>query len=483
MFWKRLSRLRHTVSFRLTLWYSLCFVLSMLIVFGVAYVRLSLFLQQRDKEELQSKLQEYQAAYNLGGVEGFQKEIQIGKAMGRQEPFFARISGPDNQTVTANIPPDLAQFDWNQLERAPGGNAQDLTTISAGGGKGDVAEIASLRLRDNFVLQVGKSIIDRNEFLDSYLATFALLTLPVLLIGVAGGAFLSLRALRPIRGFLQTLGPMVETGNVSARVPMRGTGDELDELAILFNCSLAKIESLITGLRASLDDVAHDLRTPMTRLRGTAEMALEASPGDNSHREALAVCIEESDQILTLLNTLMDISEAEAGAVKLELQPVNVRQLIAESVELYEFVAEEKGIAVRANVPADLCICADLRGMRRVMANLLDNALKYTPDGGMVAVSARSKNGEVVIAVQDTGIGVPSEEQPKIWNRLYRGDKSRSKRGLGLGLSVVRAVVQAHKGSVSVSSGPGKGSEFTVTLPAGHAVAHLAGPSSNLSQL
>jgi signal transduction histidine kinase len=464
MFWNRLRGLRHTVSFRLTVWYSLCFILSILIVFAIAYFPLSIFLRQRDKEDLQSKLREYEAAYRLGGVEGFQKEIQIDKAMGRHEPFFVRISGPDNKTAITNIPPELARFDWGELERAPGGNAQDLTSISAGSGREDVAEIAALRLPDNFVLQVGKSIIDRNEFLDQYFKTFALLTLPVLLLGAAGGAFLSYRALRPIRGFIQTLSPIVQTGNVTARVPIRGSGDELDELGLLFNRTLAKIESLITGLRASLDDVAHDLRTPMTRLRGTAELALEADPSTEAYREALAVCIEESDQILTLLNTLMDISEAEAGAVKLEMERINVRKLVEESIELYEFVAEAKNIAVRAKVPAALHVLADLRGMRRVMANLLDNAIKYTPEGGSVEVNAREDNGEILIMVQDSGTGVPVDEQEKIWNRLYRGDKSRAQRGLGLGLSVVRAVVQAHKGSVSVSSEPGKGAQFIIRL-------------------
>jgi signal transduction histidine kinase len=210
--------------------------------------------------------------------------------------------------------------------------------------------------------------------------------------------------------------------------------------------------------------VAHDLRTPMTRLRGTAEMALQGGSATPQYHESLATCVEESDRILTLLNSLMDISEAETGTMRLHLQTVNVSEMIHQVVDLYQYVAEEKNIDVKVECASDMHVAADYNRMREVLANLLDNAIKYTNPGGSIAIEAQKEKEQVIIRVKDTGSGIPSNEIAKIWDRLHRGDKSRSQPGLGLGLSLVKAVVEAHKGRVEVHSEPGVGSIFTVYL-------------------
>jgi signal transduction histidine kinase len=161
----------------------------------------------------------------------------------------------------------------------------------------------------------------------------------------------------------------------------------------------------------------------------------------------------------------MDVAEAEAGVMKLVRETVDIGSLLNEVVELYQYVAEEKKISVAVDVPEKCEAVVDASRMRQVFANLLDNAIKYTPEGGGIAIQARRSQTSIVIQFRDNGIGIPPEEQGRIWDRLYRGDKSRSQRGLGLGLSLVKAIVQAHRGRVEVESKVGEGSVFTVTIP------------------
>jgi signal transduction histidine kinase len=200
------------------------------------------------------------------------------------------------------------------------------------------------------------------------------------------------------------------------------------------------------------------------RVRAKAESAL-ASTDPAAHREALADVLEETDRVESMLNTLMDISEAETGTMRLNISSVNVAEAVNEAVELYEDTAEDAGLTLTAQIPDGLSISADRDRLRQALANLVDNAIKYTPSGGRVEITADRESDAVALRIRDTGRGISEQDLPRIWDRLYRGDQSRATRGLGLGLSLVRAYVEAQGGKVSVESAADRGSTFTIRLP------------------
>ena len=458
----KLSDRFHTkLGVRLTAWYSGIFILSFVIFSVVSY--LFVFSALKDnKDAIRAALSQYRQKIDDGGIAAIATAGRPDPPTSRRRSFFIRIASPTNETLFLSHPKL-----WESFEFA----TQPVTGLEGrwhyypSKHDGDLLEVASARLDDGNLLQVGKSIEDGNEVLEHFRDTLLATVLPMVLIGLAGGIFLAFRALRPIRHLTTVTRSIIETARFDARVPDSRANDELSDLVSLFNLMLEKIEILVQGMKDALDNVAHDLRTPVMRVRVVAEEALRSGNDDRMRCEALADCLEETEKLTVMLDTLMDIAEAETGAMKLRLENVELSALIKEVMPLYQYAAEAKGVTVSVQAIPAIYLRADPSRLRQVVANLVDNAIKYTPEGGRVELEALKKDSQAVLIVRDTGIGIPVAEIKRIWERLYRGDKSRSQRGLGLGLSLVKAVVEAHRGFVEVHSDLQRGSIFSLHLP------------------
>ena len=359
--------------------------------------------------------------------------------------------------------------------------------------------------------------------LSRFRSIYLICLIPIVALSFLGGLLFATKMLKPVNSLISVTKSIIETGSMDKRLDVRGRGDELDELTDLFNRMLERIEGLIERMRVSLDNVAHDLRTPMTRLRQKLEAAAATDNDNGSSALELAGAVEEAEYIRKMLNTMMDISEAESGVMKLHKRSVDLSDLVTDLVEFYSYMAEEKGVALHCDAGEPVFVTIDADRFRQVVINLLDNAVKYTRPGDRIDVAvynastlmatgpagwarddsagggtrsdlsgpAAGARGDVAaggtrsdvtgtgesgdpagtggprvatLSVTDTGIGIPPEDMPHIWDRLFRGDKSRSAPGLGLGLGLVKAIVEAHGGAVQAESRAGEGSKFTINL-------------------
>ena len=311
------------------------------------------------------------------------------------------------------------------------------------------------------VLQIGESMEEVDEYLEIFLQLFSILTVSLIIVSTIIGWLLARRATIDMAEVTKTA-EEISNGAYDRRVQIKGRLTEIERLSATFNIMLDRIQGLLDSMKEINDNIAHDLRSPLARIRGIAEMSLLNDKSIDDYKEMAASTIEECDALIGMINTMLDITEAEAGVNGTTAEEFELVALIREACELFRPLAEEKNVTLKTDLPESLTFKSDRKKMQRIITNILENAIKYTPESGTIAVSAAVQNGEIRIYFKDSGMGISENDLPHIFERFYRCDRSRSQGGVGLGLSLVKAYTESINGAIHVESTPNRGSLFAL---------------------
>ncbi len=459
------QRLGLSLGLRLSLMFALFYAVAMLALLWAVNLVLVRWVTAAEQRIVEERAEEFAAWYREGGVSALAARFER-QAAQRPEVVFLRVTSRRSQVLFVHSPHGEALMKPELLQNLPY-NATMAHYAADPADPGSRWTVRAQPLGDALVLQVGKNSREAESVLRAGRRLLVWSILPISVVAIGLGTFTTYRSLRPLRSLMEAMFEIHRTGNWGRRVHLeRRLDPDLVRLSELFNALLDRNEQLIKAMHESLDNVAHDLRTPMARLRAAAESALEEpDPASGRNREALRDCLEESGAVLHLLEDLMELGEAETGGMRLHRQEFAAGEVLEAVADLYEFVAEEAGVELRIEWRGEGMTGGDRIRLQRALANLVDNALKHAPSGSEVVLRAESLDGGTRFSVSDGGPGLPVEGRERIWDRLHRLDPSRSQRGLGLGLSFVRAIALAHDGRYGVESELGEGATFWIWVP------------------
>ena len=451
-----MTRLLRTNTFRLAALYLVLFAASVLALLAFIYFSMAGFIEQQAEATIRAEMRGLREQYDQRGLTGLVAVVQARSAAPRGNSLYL-ITDPALAPVVGNLD------NWpSNRDIRPSWITFSVESPAHNGEIDNVVASVSV-LPGGFHLLVGRDLRDADAFRRRITTTLGWAALLTVALGMAGGLFLTRNMLARVEAVNRTSERIVR-GDLSQRVPLTGSGDEFDQLAGNLNNMLDRIERLMLGMRQVTDNIAHDLRTPLARLRARLEVTLLERPDVNRYGEALRETIAEADQLLGTFNALLSIAEAEAGARRDSMAVVDLAAIARSVAELYEPVADEKGLALTVAAEPGVPVQGDRHLLSQAVANLLDNALKYTPKG-TVSLSVQRSGNRVRLEVADTGPGIPADRREAVFDRFVRLEGSRSTPGNGLGLSLVRAVATLHGGEAWLEDNA-PGLKAVVMLPA-----------------
>lgn len=452
------------ITTKLTFSYTLALVISSFLVFSVLYFGIEHTLEEQDSLFLRSQRNEISEHLSASDLEGFKDHLVDNGPSEINSQVVTKIIEND-KVIFQHMPtmPFDVVGEEAALKQFHAQKGIFITRLPILGTE-DYALVLMSEMQNGQILMLAKNMHGMAALKRNLRILFSWALLAVTIVSGVATLFLANHSMSAVKSLVQSVKLLEEEDSLSKRLNVEIQDPDLNELQKSFNVLLNKISGLVRDINEAFDHLAHDIRTPVTRLRGRAELALLGTGKVEDYREALQSCYENSDRILKFLENLTKIAEAENRSISIKYELKSLSEMIREMMDLYEIAFEEKNITVKQILVKNDKAYLDPNLIRRVIANLLDNAHKYTPEGGEVVIESYRTDKHVVLSVRDSGLGIPKEEQKLIWNRLYRGDKSRSEQGMGLGLTFVKAVVEAHGGVVNVISpiSDGHGTEFLI---------------------
>jgi signal transduction histidine kinase len=463
------GQLWRTTTVRLTALFALIFVLFAVALLAFISWQSSVQIQRQQAADID---REIAAVQRIDRTRGFRAAILAVDRLARNPgPGIYYLGSPTGQPLVGNVsdlPPEIIQvpgsysFDYERPQPFDPDSGEE-------GPPPGYAIVRSVELESGMRLVVGRDVVERRGFTAIIVQGFAWGVGGILLASIIAGLVTARRVLRRIDTISGTA-TKIMSGNLSERVPVTKRNDEFDGLATNLNLMLDRIEALLQGLKEVTDNVAHDLKTPLTRLRNKAEAALREGTNPDVQRQALETTISESDKLIRTFNALLMIARAEAGAPSGAFAEVDVSGVASDVAELYEPVAEEAGMTLETAIAPGVTLRANRELIGQALVNLIENALKHheMQDGaaGKIAVRLREAGARVLIEVADNGPGIPAEERGRVVERFVRLEKSRTEPGSGLGLSLVAAVARLHRGELRLEDNH-PGLKAVIDLPRG----------------
>lgn len=450
-FWQ----LWRTTTFRLTALLVAMFVVFAIAILGYIAYQTSIMIQRQQLQAIDTEIEQLNRQYQRLGTRGLVVALQ--RSATRPGPGIYYVSDPAGQAIAGNVQsipiyvlenPGTHTFNY---DRGEGFNEDDPRTNG-------VALVKSFLLPSGFRLVVGRDIVERRSYAAVIFQAFGWGVLWIIILSVIVGVISARSVLRRVDAVSDTARKIM-SGSMSERIPVTKRNDEFDGLATNLNAMLERIEQLMQGLKEVTDNVAHDLKTPLTRLRNKVEGALKDGTKPERQREALETTIEECDQLIRTFNALLLIARVEAGSPSSAFIDIDLAEVVADIVELYEPVAEDSGIIISTELAAPQKFSGNRELIGQALVNLVENAIKYAKgakNDPAITISLRTENATTIIEVADNGAGIPVEDRTRVLERFVRLEKSRSEPGSGLGLSLVAAVARLHKGEIEIlDNGPG----------------------------
>lgn len=453
----------HSIKFRFTIWYLLVLTLLLCLLGGSVYFFLSRNLFQHMDHDLEVRASQLQ---NTDAILTSITEGMFQEKVGEVVLLYYYSEG-----TLQKFPPryDSITLEPKFIERAIDGE-KVFDTVSTTEGKDlRICAVPLTRLQ-SAALVVGRPTEDIKHALDRFLFIFIIASVATLALAAWGGVFLARRALKPVDDISHTA-RNIEEGDLNQRIEVT-TRDELGRLATTLNGMIERLQKSLQRQQQLTGDASHELRAPLAVIQAESSLALQKDRTAEEYKQSLETVTQEAGNMSAIIDQLLLLARADAGKVQLAYEELNLGELIRDLSDDIEVLCQQKGLKLKTDIITGFIVVGDRVMLRQLFLNLLNNAIRYTPEGGSISVGMRTEKQKAAVIIDDTGIGIPAKDLPHIFERFYRVDKahSRTEGSSGLGLSICQHIAEAHDGKIKVKSQPGKGSTFTVWLP-GHRIA------------